>query len=382
MNHTPLSRQRGQASPWPAPERGKCRSALRRWFPVMTIVIAIAACASEPLPEPKELVWPPPPDQPRYHYEGMIRSSADVADEGWVASFRRFATGEGRSGKGLAKPFAVAADRGRVFVSDTVGRKVAVFDFADRRYYEIGARGVGELVKPLGVALDRTNELVYVVDSTAKRVVVFDYEGTYRTAMGGKDLLRRPSGIAVSPDGKKIYVVDTGGVDTNKHQVVVFDSDGHHMFDIGDRGAAEGAFNLPLSAATSADGTLHVVDGGNFRVQSFAPTGEFIDSFGGVGRRPGQFSRPKSIAVGPDGTIVVSDAAFGNIQLFDPEGRLLMFIGQRSEEGGAAEYMLTSGVGVDEDGRIYVVDQFFGKVDVFRPADVAANSLVGAGVEP
>ncbi|MDH3660419.1 MAG: 6-bladed beta-propeller [Alphaproteobacteria bacterium] len=348
----------------------------------MALAFLLGACAAEPLPEPKELVWPPPPDQPRYYYEGMIRSSADVVEDGWVTSFRRFATGEGKTGKGLAKPFGVAADRGRVFVSDTVGRKVAVFDFAGKRYYEIGARGVGALVKPLGVALDRANQLLYVVDSTAQRVVAFDYEGEYRTAMGGDELLRRPSGVAVSPDGRKIYVVDTGGVDSRQHKVVVFDPDGRHLFDIGERGTADGDFNLPLSATTAADGTLHVVDGGNFRVQSFSPSGGFIDSFGGVGRRPGQFSRPKSIAAGPDGTIVVSDAAFGNIQLFDSEGRLLMFIGQRSEEGGAAQYMLTSGVGMDEDGRIYVVDQFFGKVDIFRPAKIAPNTLAEAGAAP
>ena len=371
--NAPSDGRRERRNLCPASSRGDGAHTLKRWFPVMALLLG--ACAADPLPTPKELVWPAPPDQPRYFYEGMIRSSADVVEDSWVTSFRRFATGEGKRGKGLAKPFGVAADRGRVFVSDTVGRKVAVFDFTGKRYYEIGARGVGELIKPLGVALDRTNQLVYVVDSTAKRVVVFDYEGDYRTAMGGDDLLRRPSGVTISPDGQRVYVVDTGGVDSRDHQVVVFDADGRHLFDIGERGTAEGEFNLPLSAATSADGTLHVVDGGNFRVQSFSPNGGFVGSFGGVGRRPGQFSRPKSIAIGPDGTIVVSDAAFGNIQLFDSEGQLLMFIGQRSQEGGAAEYMLTSGVSMDEDGRIYVVDQFFGKVDVFRPADVAPNTL-------
>ena len=130
---------------------------------------------------------------------------------------------------------------------------------------------------------------------------------------------------------------------------------------------------FPLQAAVAPDGTLYVVDSGNFRVESFDPDGNFLSSFGSVGRFPGQFARPKGIAVDPAGNVYVVDTAFGNLQIFDRNGQLLMFLGERGEAGYPGKFMLPAGVDVDADGRVYMVDQFFRKVDVFRPANLGDN---------
>ena len=47
---------------------------------------------------------------------------------------------------------------------------------------------------------------------------------------------------------------------------------------------------------------------------------------------------------------------------------MLLFIGNRDEQGGPAKYMLPAGIDVDEDGRIYLIDQYFSKLEIFRPA--------------
>jgi DNA-binding beta-propeller fold protein YncE len=340
-------------------------------------VQAVAACAVAPEPvEQAVLVYPEPPEQPRYYYERTLFGSLDVVEETSAERLRRFATGETVRGKGFAKPFDVLALNGRIFISDTVGRRVAVLDFPQKRYYEIGTEGLGRLAKPLGLAADQAGHL-YVVDGTAKRIQVYDLDGNHLKSIAMDEVSERPSGIAVNADGSRIYVVDTGGIGSQDHAVRVFDADGTLLMSIGTRGTEEGQFNLPLMATVGPAGNLYVVDTGNFRVQVFSPEGEFLHAFGEAGRFPGQFSHPKGIAVGQDGNIFVVDTGFANFQIFNSEGRILLPIGARSDAGGPGQYLLPAGISVDVDGRIYLVDQFFRKVEVFRPAELPAEAPIG-----
>lgn len=319
------------------------------------------------------LVFPGPPDEPRFVYERTITSSADVEIDTSDDAFRRMVTGAQRSGHFLTKPYAVAAHRGRIFVSDTAERSVKVFDVATAKYFTIGEEEPGQLVKPLGLDVDRSGRL-YVADATQKMVFIYSRDGKFLRKIGGKDLFDRISSVTVDPSGQRIYVVDIGGVKSENHRVRVFETaTGRHVMDIGKRGTGPGEFNLPRDMAIGKDGRLYVVDGGNFRVQIFNADGSHHSSFGAVGRQLGNFARPKEIATDNDGNVYVADAAFGNFQIFDPEGELLMYIGNRSEQGGPAQYILPSGIAIDEDGRIFFVDQWFSKIDVFRPYNLPAD---------
>ena len=344
------------------------------------LLLALAACGAPQESEPLVIAYPSPPDSPRYFYDRTLTGSRDVAALTTAERFRRFATGEAITGQGFPKPFSVVANQGRIYISDTVSRRISVLDFPGGRYFEFGDEGMGRLAKPLGMAVDGAGR-VYVCDGTTKRILVYDAEGNYLTAIGGLEMFHRPSAVAVNDTGSRIYVVDTGGVDTREHRIRVFDAKGDHLFDIGVRGRGEGQFNLPLAASVGPDGRLYVLDTGNFRVQVFAADGTFLSSFGEAGRRPGQFSHPKGIDIDGQGRIFITDSGFGNLQIFDSEGRILMFIGDRSERGGAGEFLLPAGVAVDSDGRIFVVDQFFQKIEVFRPADLPADAPIG-GIAP
>lgn len=340
-------------------------------------VLLLAACAAPTTQAPTEAipVFPPPPDEARFIYERTLYSSADVVKEDKNADLRRLLTGEStRSGEGLAKPYGVAVFHGRVYISDTAQRSVAVFDIPGQRFFWIGEDEIGKLVVPMGLDVDGKGNL-YVVDNAAKLVQVYDTDGKYlRTLAGDAKWFSRPSGIAVDADGSRIYVVDTGGVSSDEHRVRVFDAQsGKHLLDFGKRGTGPGEFNLPRDVTIGKDGLLYVVDGGNFRVQVFRPDGTYVDTFGGIGRQGGQFSRPKEVATDPDGNVYIVDTAFGNFQIFTPKGKLLLSVGSRSEIGGMAKYMLPSGIAIDGDGRVYMVDQFFRKVDVYRPAKLAAD---------
>lgn len=331
------------------------------------LILVITGCSTGPEKKFVPPVYPGPPDEPRFIYERTIRSSGDVGELTTAQKLKIFATGTSEGAFGLAKPYGIAVKEGRVYVTDTVQRAVLLFNFPEGTFKHIGTEGTAVLSKPLGIDIDTAGN-IYVVDNTLKSVFVFDKDGRFLRNIGDKEDLDRPSGVAVSPDGTKVYVVDTGGVDSESHHLVIYDNQtGEHLRTVGKRGPEPGDFNLPLQAATSPDGTVYVVDGGNFRVQAFSQNGDYKLAFGKVGKVRGDFSRPKGVAVDKDGNVYVADAAFGNFQIFNSEGKLLLFVGARHNDGGPGHYMLPAGVDVDEDGRIYFVDQFFRKIDVFRP---------------
>ena len=356
---------------------------------VLCATLALTACAQVPSgPATKvraeTLVYPKPPDEPRFAFERGIYSSADVVPDSKDASFRRLVTGETRGGYFLGKPYAVAVHKGRVFVTDTAERQVKAFDLPEGKYFSIGDAEPGQLSKPLGIDTDHAGNL-YVADASAKAVLVYDRDGRYLRKIGGEKLFDRMSSVTVDPQGERLYVVDIGGVNSENHRVRVFNpKTGAHIMDNGRRGTGAGEFNLPRDLAIGKEGRLYVVDGGNFRVQVFNADGSFRESFGTVGRQLGNFARPKEVATDPGGNVYVVDAAFGNFQIFNADGDLLMFVGERSERDGPGKYMLPSGIAVDDDGRVFFVDQWFRKVEIFRPYTLAEGqgNLTRAAAAP
>ena len=337
-------------------------------FLLLGTVLLFAGCATAPGPVSKQArpaMWPQAPDQPRYIYEAVLHNSQSIARESEEERMRRLLTGAGTEVRGFKKPLAVAARGGRIYVTDTEGRRVHVFDVPRRRFFTFGYRSEGELQKPAGIAVDSRGN-VYVADVSARRVMQYDGLGLFLRAFGNRTELERPTGVGVAPSGERVYVVDAGGVDSDKHQVTAYDKDGKKLFVIGSRGKENGRFNLPVDAAVAADGTLYVLDAGNFRVQAFDRDGRFLRAFGEVGNAPGQFSRPRGIAVDRDANVYVSDAGFANVQIFDSAGRLLLALGGRGTEDAPGRYRLPAGVAADETGRVYVVDQFFHKIEVLR----------------
>lgn len=355
----------------------------RREFSVWLLASGLAGCAVTPVPRTQAVLpmWPMPPEQPRFVYEAVLRNAASLGDGPETTRMQRLLTGADGSKASFGKPLAVAAGRGRVYVTDTEGRRVFVFDLVQRRTFSFGTRFEGALKKPAGIALD-ANGLVYVVDSTARRLVIYDALGLYQRHIDGSRSWARATSVAVTPAGDRVYVVDTGGIDSEQHQVHVYDGDGSHLQVIGTRGGRPGEFNLPSDAAIAPDGSLWVLDAGNFRVQAFDTNGIARRSFGFVGRGTGQFARPRGLAIDRDGLIYVSDASFGNIQVFRADGEMLLALGSRGDRDAPGRYLLPAKLASDETGRLYVVDQYFHKIEVLRRLSDAEGLRRMAVTEP
>ncbi len=341
--------------------------------------VSLGGCAQPPARSPSTpagpLLWPALPERPRYRHEARLRSAASVRDESSGAQLRRALAGDDDHRVSFGKPLAVAARRGRVYVTDTVDRRVFVFDLPRRRTFSFGLRREGELKKPAGICTD-DNGLVYVVDSSARRLVVFDALGLYVGHIDGNRDWDRPTAVAAAPDGSRLHVLDVGGVDSDRHRVWSYDAEGRSLGWMGGRGEEPGRFNLPADLTLGPDGTLWVLDAGNFRVQGFDPAGRVVQNWGGVGTAVGQLARPRGLAVDRDGLVYVSDAMFCNVQVFQPDGRMLLALGGRAEADEPGRYRLPARLACDETGRVYVVDQALHKVEVLRRLSEAESDAL------
>ncbi len=346
---------------------------MRRGRPCLLLIAALAgvfaARAGEPLSAAQrkkapaartELVWPLPPERPRIRYLTTYRGLADFKKK--TSRWKTLLLGpdQGRPAEALIKPYGVAAaPDGRVYVTDTVARKVFVFDPTAKTVGFLGESGVGRVAKPIGVAAGDDGR-VFVADATLNRVFGYAPDGALAIAIGREGELENPSGLALDRKLQRIYVADS-----KKHQVLCYSAtDGAFVRAIGERGVDPGQFNFPTNLFVDAQSRLYVADTLNFRVQVFDAEGKVLTTIGSQGDTAGKLNRPKGVGVDSEGHIYVADTSFNNFQIFDASGALLMFVGFAGRDPG--EFLLPAGLFVDDRDRIYVADQGNARVQVFE----------------
>lgn len=170
----------------------------------------------------------------------------------------------------LLRPTGIAINKKEktIYVVDTVGHQVNLFDLSGKRTGSFGKQGAGdgEFNYPTHIALDRQGD-VYVMDSLNFRVQIFNRTGKFITKFGGTGTsihdFVKPKGIAVDGDGN-IWISDS-----LRNSIQVFNREGKLLLIFGRLGIARGEFNVPAGLFIDAKNKLYVGDSYNYRVQVF-----------------------------------------------------------------------------------------------------------------
>ncbi len=315
-----------------------------------------AAYVREPLPD---IIWPKPPEVPRIMFVNSISRPEHLRiEEGALKGILKYFSGKVETS--IVSPHGVEVDsEGRLYVVDTLLKKIHVFDVQGNKYYTFPKNGKA-LISPIDLAIDNKRGFIFVTDSHEAVISIFKKDGAEYVGEIKKGEIGRPTGIAVNEITDELLVVDT------MHSTIIRSDLAGHLIKaaIGREGEAEGRFHSPAHISVSRDGYILVSDSLNFRVQMFSPAGEYMMKFGSAGDSPGYFSRPKGVAVDSDGNIYVVDGLFDNVQMFNKEGKLLMAFGNPGNYYG--EFWLPTGIYIDKNDYIYISDTFNNRVQVFK----------------
>ena len=321
---------------------------------------------SEGAAKRERIVWPAPPEVPRYAWVGQLLGEVNfrAVEEKkvggmdilrWIVGL---AFGEERPVM-LHRPQTGVVDAaGRIHVTDAGKAAVLVFDrVAGELLVWDKAEGPTNFISPVGIAIGPGGDIL-VADSQLGIVARLDAAGNPRRAIG-RGLLTRPTGLAYDPVGKRIYVADTA-----EHEIKVFDDDGRLLKRLGRRGEGDGEFNFPTHLAFSR-GELYVTDTMNSRIQVLGKEGAVLAlRFGEIGSTVGKLVRPKGVAVDGEGNIYVIESLGDYLLVFNRRGELLLPIGGNGTDVGKFE--LPAGIWVDAGNRVFVADMYNGRIAVFQ----------------
>ncbi len=336
---------------------------------IIALLATLAACAQTQSflryeATGERMVWPQPPDTPRYRYVGQFTGEDNIFKEesGKLGKFFRWLVGLTSFDPDrlmLQRPQSGVVDdvRGRVYVTDVGRRGVFVFDEAKGQilFWE-DAGDARRFATPSGVTLGANGQL-FVADADLAEVIRLGPNGEPLESFGS-GILKRPTGIARDPWTGRIYVSDT-----QAHNIKVFDDNGklHHV--IGQRGEGVGEFNFPTFLAFS-NNKLYVTDTLNSRIQVLNAEGKYLLTFGKRGLYVGDLPRPKGVSVDNAGRIYVVESYYDHLLVYSPEGQLLLPVGGTGSEIG--EFYLPSGVWTGARERVYVADMFNSRVMIFE----------------
>lgn len=318
-------------------------------FLVLSLCLVVLAGCGGKVEQQEDLgpvFFPPPPNDPRIQFLKGIDSAVDVT--GKDESFSLVVVGKGEEQRidQIAKPYGVAAYKGKIYICDTAAGQVFILDLANKKFEKLkGNFSTGKLKKPINLDLDEEGKL-YVTDTTRKEVLKYDQSGNFLKSFGST-MDWKPVDIGVH--GNNLYVTDL-----KNNEVKVLDREtGKLITTFGSTGAEDKLDNLsmPLGLSINKKGDIRVVNMSGGRVVAMDRDGHVLSSFGKMGDGFGQFGRPKGVAEDSQDRIYVTDSAHQNVQVFNEKGRLLIFFGDPGLPKGSMN--MPTGVAVTTDNLEY-----------------------------
>lgn len=211
----------------------------------------------------------------------------------------------------LVSPIGIALDgEGLVYVSDSVRRKVYVFDGSKNKK----TIGDADLLRPTGIAINKKEKLLYVVDTQGHRVDVYDLTGKKLASFGSRGpedgRFNYPTHIALDAAGR-VYVMDS-----LNFRVQIFDPTGKFLSKFGSMGTGIHDFVKPKGIAVDGEGHIWVSDGMRNSIQVFDREGRLLLIFGKTGIGRGEFNIPAGIFIDARNKLYVADSYNYRVQTF------------------------------------------------------------------
>ena len=286
------------------------------FFSILLLLLGAPACVSPA--RHKEIIFlPPPPAKPRLQ---LLLTFGSESDLGGKSRIPLALLGKKEKERSLGKPYGVAIQQQKLFITDTLQGSVVIVDLAKKKFEPLpGDEGMGKLRVPINLTFDNQGNL-YVTDTGRSQVLVYNPQGRHLRTLGDGTAFK-PSGIAIQ--GERIYVSDI-----KNHRILVIDRrSGKELHRFGGVGREKGKLSFPTNLALDIDSNVYVSEAFTGRVQKFSPDGKFLLQFGELGTSLGNLVRPKGVAVDRRRNLYVVDAASEHAQIFDKQGRLLLFFG-------------------------------------------------------
>jgi DNA-binding beta-propeller fold protein YncE len=143
----------------------------------------------------------------------------------------------------------------------------------------------------------------------------------------------------------------------------------------------------PNGIAVAADGSLYVMDRGNYRVVHLTQDGEWLSTFGGLGTGPNNIYAGWDIELDSAGNIYICNLVTAEEGLFRAHEGVKVFSpnGQFVRELGGQDYNYTNntqahtsyGLDIDAQGRVYVAGYDSNILRVFDPAGPLLDEFFG-----
>ena len=95
----------------------------------------------------------------------------------------------------MLKPYGVAIHDGKIYLVDTVGTGIGVFDLVKKEFRIERGSGNGSFGKPINIAFDAAGNR-FVADAKRMQILMFDSLGTYVRSYGVSEQFK-PTDVAV-----------------------------------------------------------------------------------------------------------------------------------------------------------------------------------------
>ena len=168
---------------------------------------------------------------------------------------------------------------GYIYVVDTGGHRVRIYDPEFNHIRDIGGEGTGfgQMLEPVGIVVHHISGEIYVAETWNRRISVYNREGTIlRTwevnMWEGTTVTSQRPYLAVSPDGTIILVADMDASEGNNGpRVVAYDLSGQAILSFNATGGSPFFVDAVAGIDVAPDGRVYVVDSATSRVVVFPP---------------------------------------------------------------------------------------------------------------